>query len=142
MLANTPRWSLVTDNTVVPSRWQATPLRLRWTTGLILIWSVTTVAQTLCRRCGDAVYADLQARSLVRGWGGVIAPLANLVNLARNGAAIGSHRRLPDPEYRSPEVRSPSLWPSVATPVTSRPGPLLATTIAVGILVLFLVTLA
>ena len=24
MLANTPRWSLVTDNTVVPSRWQAT----------------------------------------------------------------------------------------------------------------------
>jgi len=122
--------------------WPAAPLRLRWTTGLIFVWSVTTVVQTLCRRCGDSVYADLQARSLVRGWWGLLAPVANLVNLARNAAAIGAHRRLPEAEYRSPEVRTPSLWPSVATPVTSRPGPLLATTTAVGILVLFLVVIA
>jgi len=122
--------------------WPAAPLRLRWTTGLIFVWSVTTVVQTLCRRCGDSVYADLQARSLVRGWWGLLAPVANLVNLARNAAAIGAHRRLPEAEYRSPEVRTPLLWPSVATPVTSRPGPLLATTTAVGILVLFLVVIA
>ncbi len=122
--------------------WPAAPLRLRWTAGLVLVWSVTTVSSTLCRRCGEATYAGVQARSLVRGWWGLIAPLANLVNLARNTAAIGAHRRLPDPEYRSPEVSTPSLWPSVATPVTSRPGPLLATTSAVGILVLFLVVIA
>lgn len=89
------------------------------------------------------MYSDIQARGLVRGWWGVIAPLANVVNLTRNAAAIARHRgHVPEPEYRSPEVRTPSLWPRVATPVTSRPGPLAATAAVIaGLLFLVMASL-
>jgi hypothetical protein len=108
--------------------WPAGPIRLRWITGLVLAWSSTPVDATLCRLCADSTYADVQARTLARGWWGLLAPLAVVVAYVRNQAAVHEHQRLvPTPEYRSPDVRTPLEWPTPPRPLASRLAPVTAT---------------
>ena len=85
----------------------ARPITLRRTTGLLIIWRWARSTNVLCRRCGSAWYAESQAHSLVKGWWGIVAPIANVVNMTRNRIAISAHRRmLDDPRERAPEVVS------------------------------------
>lgn len=108
--------------------WPAGSIRMRWITGLVLAWSSTPVHATLCRLCADSTYADVQARTLARGWWGLLAPLAVVVAYVRNLAAVHEHRRrVPTPEYRSPDVRTPLEWPTLPRPLASRVAPVTAT---------------
>lgn len=117
--------------------WPAGPIRLRWITGLVLAWSSTPVDATLCRLCADATYADVQARTLARGWWGLLAPLAVVVAYVRNKAAVHDHRRLvPTPEYRSPDVTTPLEWPTLPRPLASRVAPVTATLAMVTVTVI------
>jgi hypothetical protein len=117
----------------------ARPITLRRTTGLIIVWRWARTRNTLCRRCGNAWYAENQAYSLVRGWWGIVAPVANVINMFRNRVAIGAHRRrLGEPTDRPPGVvtlfSSPMPWRSP----WRRPSSILATlaaSLVLGVLV-------
>lgn len=116
---------------VVCGRGPATPLTLRRTTGLIIFWRLTRYEFTTCRDCARSLYAEIQASSLVRGWWGIVAPIANIFNLARNRAALSQHTT----ETDFPRPVDPAVMP-MGDPLPyrspwGRPGSLIATAVAV-----------
>jgi putative hemolysin len=112
----------------------ARDLTVRVTTGLVLLWRWRRMTIHACRGCADRVYADAQATSLVRGWWGIIAPLANVVNLVRNKLAVTMHRRaIGATGMRAPEVVSPISEP-LRYRTYLRPLPILATIVAAVVL--------
>jgi hypothetical protein len=111
----------------------ARKITLWTTTGLLILWRWRRFESSLCRRCADRMYADIQARSLTRGWWGIVAPLANLVNLGRNKLQVTAHRRAVGlPVGRASDVVTPLTGPLPCRSYV-RPGPILATVAAVVI---------
>jgi hypothetical protein len=113
----------------------ARSITLHRTGGFLIFWNVRHASLNVCRTCGDAIYHQMQASSLVRGWWGVPAVVVNVVNLTRNRAAIGRHRRA----CRAPATREPGIRTDATSPLTvrsawRRPGPIIAT-LAAAVLV-------
>lgn len=117
----------------------AAPLTLWRTTGVVLFWRWQRSRLTLCRVCGEGFFADRQSKTLAFGWWGFIAPIASLVNLTRNYLAIQKHRRLPMPQHRAPEVRTPFSAPPPFTPLGRRAGTWIGPILAGILLVLGIV---
>ena len=77
--------------------------------GIIIWWRWSTVDAVFCRECGTFVYNQEQASTLVKGWWGIIAPVANLVAFIGNFARYRAIRNLPEPVGKCWQV--PSLVP-------------------------------
>lgn len=116
--------------------WQpATAVTLRQTTGFIIWWRWRRTSYVACRSCARRLYAETQAKSLVGGWWGLNAPIANIVNLSRNRLELGRHRRrTPELSHRAPEVVAPFNGPAAYRSPWRRPLPLLSTVAAAIIL--------
>jgi hypothetical protein len=109
----------------------ARPFTLRQATGMVLFWRQRRFQAELCRSCGISLFRDVQASGLTKGWWGIVAPLANIVDMTLNLAVRQDITRMPPPAFRDPLVISPfpiamPLRPSVFR----RPGPWIATAVA------------
>lgn len=102
----------------------ATQVTLKQVTGQILFWKQRTLKCEVCRGCGLNLFRELQSATLVTGWWGVLAPLANLVAIKGNLGARTTVLRLAPPGERDPNVSTPFPpgMPAVI-PVTHRPAP-------------------
>jgi hypothetical protein len=106
----------------------AIPITLRTTTGLVLFWRWHRLTAIVCHGCARALYADAQARSLARGWWGVIAPLANVINMLRNRVQLVRHEnRAAGSGSRDPAVSTPLDRPALYRSHWARPLPVVAT---------------
>jgi hypothetical protein len=106
-------------------------LTLRTTAGLLLWWRWHRLAETVCRDCGEAAYCEAQARSMTRGWWGIFAPIANLINMFRNRTELAQHRRRVGQRLaRADEVVTPETSPYVRRSQFRRPMPMVASVIA------------
>jgi hypothetical protein len=73
------------------------PVTLRQVTGLVLAFRIRTWRHTLCRDCGRATARTIQNRTAIRGWWGLVAPIANVVVLVLNAVALAKLGRLGPP---------------------------------------------
>lgn len=109
----------------------ATDVTFNSVTGLILFWRWFTFRATLCHLCGVAMYNENQRSTLLKGWWGIIAPIATVIAFILNISRVGSIKRLPLPQGRYPGAvtlsRAPLLF---STPWWKRPASLLATGVA------------
>jgi hypothetical protein len=80
----------------------AAPVKFNSVTGLVLFWRWGTLTGPLCRLCGEAMYNESQRSTLLKGWWGVVAPLATVVAFVGNALKIGKIRALPNPVARYP----------------------------------------
>lgn len=104
-------------------------------TGVIIWWRWSRIHMRLCRDCSRAAFHESQARTMARGWWGLLAPLASLAALFLNLVSYRQTRSLPAPTGRDSDQHSPLPLPLAASPVWVRPLPLIATAIAVAIVV-------
>jgi hypothetical protein len=68
----------------VCGRAPAVAVRLQCVTGMIVLYSIRSESQVLCRDCGIARFRQVSAESMLVGWWGLIAYFANLVVLVGN----------------------------------------------------------
>jgi hypothetical protein len=109
----------------------AAPILLRRTVGLVILWRWHVAMYDACRVCARALYAEHQARSLLLGWWGIVAPVANLVNMFRNRLALATHRRnVSRPSSHDERVVSLADGPLRYRSPWIRPSSLLATGVA------------
>jgi hypothetical protein len=103
----------------------AADVSLRQHVGMVLLMSARTRPGPFCRRCGIATFRDLQNRTLLTGWWGVLSLLVlNWATILRNLWALRQVRRL-GPPVRDPSVISPLPAPlAPGLPLWRRPGPL------------------
>ena len=113
----------------------AAPIVLRRTVGVVIFWRVHRVAFDVCRVCARSLYAEYQAKSLTLGWWGMIAPLANVVNMTRNRLTLARHRRsVSGPKSHDERVESLASGPLDYRSPWTRPAGLLATVVALVVL--------
>jgi hypothetical protein len=93
--------------------------------GMVVLMSARTQPGPFCRQCGIATFRDLQNRTLLTGWWGVLSLLVlGWVTAVRNLWALRRVRRL-GPPVRDPSVISPLAEPlPPGRPLWLRPGPL------------------
>ena len=115
----------------------AADVTFRQHVGMVLLMQAHSRPGPYCRSCGIATFRDLQNRTLLTGWWGVISllvfswstPLRNLLSLRRV-------RRLGAP-VRDPAVISPLAAPlPPGRPLWRRPGPLVPLVLAAVALLL------
>jgi hypothetical protein len=112
----------------------AEPLTLWRTTGLVLFWRWHRMTYDVCRNCGEGLYAEAQAQSMVKGWWGPLAFFATWINLIRNYVAIRRRRRTLDyATHRADDVATVVSTSPQFTKASSRPGPILASILAVAV---------
>jgi hypothetical protein len=111
--------------------------------GMVFLMSARSRPGPYCRSCGIATFRDLQNRTLLTGWWGVISLLAlGWVTPLRNLLSLRRVRRL-GPPSRDPSVISPLPGPlPVGRPLWQRPGPLVPLLLAAlgALIVVHLVT--
>ncbi|MGH9251998.1 MAG: J domain-containing protein [Acidimicrobiales bacterium] len=117
----------------------AHPVTLRGVTGMVLFWRWQAFRAELCRSCGVGMFREVQAASLVKGWWGLIAPLANIVALSGNLLEYWRIKASPAPAARDPQVVTPLPGPvTPGRPVLGRAGPWAAVSVvavvAVGLI--------
>jgi hypothetical protein len=114
----------------------ATRTRLSQVTGMLVGWRRSPIDMTLCRSCGLSLFRDVQARTLARGWWGVLAVIATTYYAIRNLCARAALLRLPPPHQGPPDVVRPRGTPLPMTvPVARRPLVLLASSVVVAVIV-------
>lgn len=116
-------------------------LRLRATTGMLLVRQDAESQLDLCLPCGVNMFRTVQASTLVTGWWALLAAVMNVRFLVGNYVAVRRHRRMvPPPQHRDPLVVTP-MDPPVAPvrPVFLRVGPVVATAFVSGLFALFVV---
>ncbi len=110
----------------------AADVSFRQHVGMVLLMQARSQQGPFCRCCGIATFRDLQNRTLMTGWGGVISlhvfswgtPLYNLLAL-RRVLRLG-------PPVRDPAVISPLAEPMPpGKPLWKRPGPTVALAVVV-----------
>jgi transposase-like protein len=82
---------------MVCGRGPARVTTLRSVTGIVIAFRMRRIRGTFCRDCGVAMARRTQNRTLLAGWWGLFAGVANLFALGVNGAALDAFRRLPAP---------------------------------------------
>lgn len=112
----------------------ATEAKFNTVTGLILLWRWGTLEGRFCRYCGEAAYNEAQGSTLLKGWWGVIAPLATVVAFLGNLSRIGTIRRQGEPVGRA------NTYTPLTTPMHfskawfKRPASVIATVVAFAII--------
>lgn len=105
--------------------------------GMLLFWRTRRLRVELCRSCGVSMFREVQAETLTKGWWGIFfAYVANTWAVVANLVWIRRHvRRVGEPEGRDARVVSP-MPPGLplSPPLHRRPGPIIATSIAVVLL--------
>lgn len=104
-------------------------------TGVIIWWRWSRIYMRLCRDCSRAAFHESQARTMARGWWGLLAPLTSLAALFLNFVSYRRTRSLAAPTSRDDDQPAPLPLPMATSPVWARPLPLIATTVAVAIVV-------
>ncbi|MFI2760202.1 LppU/SCO3897 family protein [Streptomyces echinatus] len=99
----------------------AAPVTVRGHQGMVVVMRFLRRRGVLCRTCGLAVFRQMQADTLVRGWWGVLSMLITPVVLLLNLGALSGIRRLPPP---ATAAWRPPLDPG--RPVLRRPAGLFA----------------
>jgi len=120
----------------------AVRVKFHTVTGLILFWRWGTLDGLLCRRCGEAMYNESQRSTLLKGWWGLIAPIATVIAFLGNLSRIGTVRRLSEPQFRVPGA--PVLLPHpmvFSRPWFKRPASLLSTGIALLVIAFIIAAL-
>lgn len=105
--------------------------------GMVLLMQARSRPGPFCRSCGIATFRDLQNRTLMTGWWGVISLLVfSWSTPLRNLLALRPVRRL-GPPVRDPAVISPLPAPlTPGRPLWRRPGPLVPLLLAAVALLL------
>jgi hypothetical protein len=105
--------------------------------GMVLLMQARSRPGPYCRSCGIATFRDLQNRTLLTGWWGVISLLVfSWSTPLRNLLALRRVRRL-GPPVRDPAVISPLAAPlPPGRPLWKRPGPLVPLALAAVALLL------
>jgi hypothetical protein len=88
----------------------ATQVRFQQITGMLVSHRVRTLEARLCRSCGQGMGREMQSRTLVSGWWGVIAVFRNAAAIFTNAAALHRIGQLPPPT-------SPAGWRTFPLPV-------------------------
>lgn len=103
----------------------AADVSFRQHVGMVVLLSAHTQPGPFCRQCGIATFRDLQNRTLITGWWGVLSLLVlGWLTAVRNLWALRRVRRL-GPPVRDPSVISPLASPlPLGRPLWRRPGPL------------------
>jgi hypothetical protein len=118
----------------------AAPTKFNSVTGLVILWKWSTLKAPMCRRCGIAMYNESQRSTLLKGWWGVIAPIATIIAFLSNAARVRAVRRLPEPKSRALGAVTPFSEPiAFSRPWYSRPASLVAT--AAALLIITIVAL-
>ncbi|MEU2059594.1 hypothetical protein [Streptomyces sp. NPDC013455] len=107
----------------------AAPVTVRGHQGMVVLMRFLRRRAVLCRTCGLAVFRQMQADTLVRGWWGPLSMLVTPVTLLVNLGALARIRRLPAP---ATAAWRPPLDPG--RPVLRRPAGLVAL-VPLGVLV-------
>lgn len=114
----------------------AQPVTFRRITGMVLFWQRYLFQAELCRSCGVGMFREMQSSTMIRGWWGLIAPLANVAALVANLGQYSRISRAPQPRSRDPHVVTPPPGPvPPGRPVFCRMGPWLALGVVTVILV-------
>lgn len=104
----------------------ATEVKFHSVLGIIIWWRWSTIQARLCRECGSFVYHGEQAKTLVTGWWGLLAPLVNVIAFVSNMIRYRSIKALPAPQGKSPEILSLVPVPMFGVrPWFTRPGPVI-----------------
>lgn len=112
----------------------AAPVTYRSVTGIIIWWRWSTFEAVVCSECNRAMFHESQARTLARGWWGIIAPFAAIIALVMNWVARSGSRRLGAPEGKCWEKYSLLPLPLYGAKVWwKRPGALIGLGIALAI---------
>lgn len=82
---------------------------------MVVLWSWRSGEIQACRTCGIVVAEEALNGTMVKGWWGVIAVLANLVAVATNVAAWFGFRALALPRPTGEQLMRPA-------PLLGRPG--------------------
>jgi hypothetical protein len=103
----------------------AADVSFRQHVGMVLLMNARSRPGPFCRSCGIATFRDLQNRTLLTGWWGVLSLLVlNWATILQNLRALVRVRRLAPP-VRNPSVISPLPAPlPPGRPLWRRPGPL------------------
>lgn len=103
--------------------------------GLVLFWQWRTTEAYFCRRCGEAMYNEAQASTLLKGWWGIVAPVATIVAFVANAGRVFAVRRLEEPSTRSSGAYSLLSQPiRFSRPWFTRPASMLASILALTII--------
>lgn len=114
----------------------ATQVTFNSVTGIILFWRWHTFDAKLCHFCGIAMYNESQRNTLLKGWWGIIAPLATVVAFLGNLGRVGAVKRLPLPQGRCPSVYALVPVPLIHSKAWFKsPASLIATAVALVIVV-------
>jgi transposase-like protein len=82
----------------VCGRAPALAVSLRSVTGIVIAFRMRRVQGTFCRDCGTAVARRTLNRTLLSGWWGLFAGIANIYAAIVDASALGRFRRLPEPD--------------------------------------------
>lgn len=74
----------------------AAPFSFTQVTGMLLADRIRTLDATLCRECALGIGREMQSRTLVSGWWGVLAVFRNLAAIVGNAVALRRAARQPD----------------------------------------------
>ena len=90
----------------------ATTATIRQNVGMIIFRRHATFSITACRGCGLALAREMQNRTLIVGWWGLISFFANFVAMVGNAFAIVKFGRLDDPSPPLERIARPQSEPS------------------------------
>lgn len=82
---------------IVCGRGPALDAKLRTVTGIVVAFRMRSITGTFCRDCGIAMARRTLDRTLVSGWWGLFAGVANWYAAAVDAGALGRFRRSPAP---------------------------------------------
>jgi DnaJ domain len=101
----------------------AKPLTLRQGVGLLVARRRSVLTLTLCKGCGKAFFREVQNQTLLKGWWGVFAFLANCFYVAANVATLGRIFWMEEPRARTVPMDVPLSSPmSPGRPLVRRAG--------------------
>lgn len=135
-----PVWTDATTACDICGWGPARPVTFHSVTGMILFWRWGTFQATVCRECGLSFYNEHQRSTLLKGWWGLIAPIATVVAFIGNLGSVGAIKKLGAPSGRHPNARTLTPVPLMfRTPWFKRPLSLIATAVA-GIIIVAIVS--
>ncbi len=108
---------------------------LRQATGKVIWWVRRQMTAPLCRDCGMAEFRDLQNRTMLTGWWGVISFFANCLFVLSNSGAALKLRNL-EPPTRTDLIDVPLPRPlAPGKSIFARPGIWVTAVVVAGLIV-------
>lgn len=92
-----PMPALTVKHCMVCGRGPALDVALRSVTGIVIAFRMRRIKGTFCRDCGTAMSRRVLDRTLLTGWWGLFAGIANLYAAIVDSSALGRFKRAPEP---------------------------------------------